>query len=121
MNVRRVNVVTAADGTFSQEVRVPGEILGVFLDIGTLSTPDLTITDKLSAKDILNVDAVAASTQYRPKALAQSVAGVDLAAAAGPPVVANEWEPVVCYGIATVAVAGAGDTKSGTVYIAFRG
>lgn len=121
MNVRRVDITTAADGSFSQDVRVPGEILGVFVDLGDLDTPDVTITDKLTGADIINVDALAADGIYQPRKVAVSTAGVALAAAAGPPAVDNQYAPVVCYGVATVTIAGGGATKSGAVHIAFRG
>lgn len=121
MNVRRVRVTTAADGSASYTVRAPGEIVGVLVDLGTLSTPDVTITDTLSGAEVLNVDAVDADTAYRPLALAQGTDGVDLAADAGPPAVDNVYAPVICYGTLTVAIAGGGDAKSGDIYIAFRG
>jgi hypothetical protein len=122
MNVRRVRVgPTASNGTFSAVVRTPGEILGIFLDLGDLSTPDLDVTDTLTAESLLSVDGVASDTVYKPRDLAQTAAGADLAAAAGPPAVDNVYTPFVCYGTLTVAVTGAGANKHGDVYIAFRG
>lgn len=121
MNVRRVRITTDGDGAATEDVRVPGEILGIFVDIGDLSTPDVLITDVLSGKTILTLTGLNASTAYRPNALAQTTAGADIAAAAGPPVVNNHYLPVICYGAARIALSGAGTTKTGTVYIAFRG
>lgn len=121
MNVRRVPITTAADGSASKTVRCPGEIEGILVVLGDLSTPDIAISDHLSAKSVLSVSGLAATTAYRPRALAQTTAGANIAAAAGPPVVNNVYAPVVCYGELDIAITGGGDTKSGTIYIAFRG
>ncbi len=121
MNVRRVHVLTDAAGDFVADVRTPGEILGVALVLGTLSTPDLDVDDTLTGTSILSVTAEAATIAWRPLALEQGADGVDIAAAAGPPLINNVYAPVVCYGSVTVTVAGAGDKLEGDVYIAFRG
>ncbi len=121
MNVRRVNVTTDASGDFVAIVRTPGEILGVALVLGDLSTPDLDVDDTLTGTSILSVTGEAATIAWRPLTLEQDASGVDIAAAAGPPLINNVYAPVICYGTVTITIAGAGNVTSGVVYIAFRG
>lgn len=121
MNVKQVNIVTDTNGDFTIPVRIQGEVLAVALVIGTLSTPDVTITDTLTAEAIFAKTGIAATDSWQPRRLAVSSAGVDLAAAAGPPVLNDQYVPTVCLGTATVLVAGGGSVKSGTLYIAYRG
>lgn len=121
MNVRQIGIVTDTNGDFVTDVKVQGEVLAIALVIGDLSTPDITITDLLTAESVFVKTGIAASDTWHPRRLVQSAAGVDLAAAAGPPAIANEYGPVVVFRDAHVVVAGAGSIKSGTLYIASRG
>lgn len=121
MNVKQIGIVTDTNGDFVTDVHIQGEVLAVALVIGDLSTPDVTITDLLTSEAVFAKTGISASDTWHPRRLLQSAAGVDLAAAAGPPVIANEYGPVVVFNHAHVVVAGAGSIKSGTLYIATRG
>lgn len=121
MNIKRVTLTTDGAGAYAGDVRVTGEIISVGLLIGDLSTPDLTITEKLTGKTIVNKAGIAADAQYHPRALAQSTVAVDIAAAAGPPAINDVYVPIVAFGTIHVVLAGAGATKTGTLLIATRG
>jgi hypothetical protein len=106
MGIRRIAVTTAADGTFSRTVNLFGTLHAVRVEKGDLSTPDITITDEVRSVDLLTVTGLAADAFYQLSAQLQGDDGSDLTGAFGPPAV---------LGLMTVAVAGGGDTKSGTI------
>jgi len=117
VTTKQVAITTAADGSFSQVITCPGEILAIGLVIGNLSTPDIAITDTLTGAAIFSKAGIAASARFQPRVLGQTSAGVDIAAAAGPPAIDNVYVPPACFRQLSIAVTGAGDTKSGTLYI----
>lgn len=121
MNVKQIGILTDTNGDFVADAKVQGEIIAIALDIGDLSTPDVTVTDSKTSEAIFAKTGIASSDTWNPRKLATTGAGVDLAAAAGPPAIDNVYVPPVCLGTLHVVVAGAGSIKSGTLYVAFRG
>ena len=78
--------------------------------IGTLSTPDIDITDGVYGTSLLSVNGVAANTLYRPGIQLQDDSGAGIAGAyASPPI----------FGTLKVVVTGAGNAKSGTIDLLF--
>jgi hypothetical protein len=120
MATKVVEVVTSAAGAFSTDINAPGEILAVSLLIGTLSTPDIAITDLVTGAGIFTSAGVAASGRWQPRAVNCTVLGVDTADTAGPPVTHVSYGYPVCLGKAHIAVTGAGDAKRGTIYVTYR-
>lgn len=121
MNIRKITLTTDAAGALDTVANVTGEIISVGLLIGDLSTPDLTLTDKLTAKSIVTKAGIAADVHYHPRVLAQHSDATDVAAAAGPPVLNENYVPVTVFGKLRIQLSGAGDTKTGTLLIAYRG
>jgi hypothetical protein len=106
MGIRRIAVTTAADGSFSQTVNLFGRLHGVRVELGDLSTPDITITDENRSVDLLAVTGLAADAFYQLSAQLQGDDGADLTGAFGPPTV---------LGLMSITVAGGGNAKSGTI------
>ena len=103
--VRSVPIVTAADGTDLTTIRLGPCVLRLIrFELGTLSTPDITITEEDGGKVLLDVAAVAADTDWIPAVLVQDNAGADIAGAATPVPVLDRIQ---------IATAGGGATLSG--------
>jgi len=103
--VRSVPIVTAADGTDLTTIRLGPCVLRLIrFELGTLSTPDITITEEDGGKTILSVAAVAADKDYMPTMLGQTTGGVDVVGAGVPMPVLDRLQ---------IVVAGGGDTLSG--------
>jgi hypothetical protein len=118
MRTRQVTLgPTDGAGAFSVTITAPGRVMAVGLVIGTLETPDITITDALTGAAIFAKTGIAASARWAPRVLEQDSAGVDIAAAAGPPVINNVYGPPSIFRTVTLAVAGGGATKTGTAYL----
>jgi hypothetical protein len=107
-----VPIKTAADGTFTTDVRMYGVIEAIAVRLGSLDTPDITVTDGLTGGAILAVTGVAADARYHPRVKVQTSVGAD-----ADPVVLDK--PAVT-GICRVAVAGGGNAKSGVVVVLFN-
>ena len=120
MSTKVTPIAVSAAGGMTIDVPAQGEILAVGLAIGTLDTPDITITDLDTGAAIFSKSAIAASGRWHPRAAAQTVAGVDTADAAGPPETNVAYVPPVCLHRAHVVVAGAGNATKGTLYIYYR-
>ncbi len=102
---KSVPIVTLADGTDLSTVRLgPCVLRMIRFELGTLSTPDITITEEPGGKTLLGVLAVAADTDYVPTVLGQDSAGADIVDVGLPTLVLSRIQ---------VAVAGGGDTKTG--------
>ena len=102
---RSVPITTAADGTDLTTIRLgPCVIRMIRLELGTLDTPDITITEEDGGKMLLGVAAVAADADYYPTVLGQDNAGADVLGAAVPVPVLDRIE---------VATVGGGDTFTG--------
>lgn len=113
VNVKTVRILTEVGGAFATDIHCTGQIVAVWLDTGTLDTPDLTLTDLNTAEVILADLALAADKCWMPRRLVQTAAdGNDIAATYDAPVV---------MGTLHVAVAGAGDNKEGVLKVAYRG
>jgi len=122
VNVKTIGITTNAAGAFDQNFRLTGQVVAIAIDTGDLSTPDITLSDLATGTTVLAVTGLAADAVYHPKRLAQlNTTGADIVAAAGPPAVDNVYDSPVVLGTLRVLVAGAGDTKSGTIRIAYRG
>lgn len=120
MSVKRIFVRTAADGSFSWERAFVGAIYGIKVEVGTLSTPDIDVTDDDFSKTYLSVDGVAADTMYVPASAQQAAAGTALDVSDESGVAVGSYGPAVCMGTLKVAVTGGGDTKKGTVTILYQ-
>lgn len=106
-----IPVVTATDGSFSADVRLYGCVVAVGLRIGTLSTPDVVITDGLTGAAVFSKAGIASDGRWQPQVLLQDDAGVDLSPDVfGAPAVT---------GILRVAITGGGSEKSGSLVILF--
>lgn len=91
MSVRQVNVRTIADGTYTYERPLRGVVRAVEVKVGTLTTPDITVTDGTYGTAIYSGSGIVA----------------DLISAMN----------VAVMGTLKVVVAGAGDTTKGTVNV----
>jgi hypothetical protein len=95
--VRTITVRTAAEGTFSYERVLRGEIRAVEVQLGSgdtaLTTPDVDITDDTYGTSILSEDGIAADSVYFPEA--------------------------VCMGALRVEVTGAGADKRGRIRVLY--
>ena len=119
MSTKTVEIVTDSNGSFATDIPCAGQILAIALDIGTLSTPDLAITDKVTGASIFSKTAIASTARWQPKVEANGVDGAALAAAAGPPAVDNVYAAPIAFRGLHIAVTGGGDTVRGTLYIAY--
>jgi hypothetical protein len=113
VNIKRIALSPNAAGDYAVDQRVSGQIIAIFVDLGTLSTPDVTVTDLTTGDVILTAAGIAADKVFMPRRLVQGAAdGADIVAMYDAPVVLNT---------AHVVVAGAGNKTSGDLYIAYRG
>ena len=108
--LRRVDVLTDSSGNFTSEEVFRGTVEAIEVKIGTLSTPDIDITDGVYGTSLLSVNGVAANTLYRPGIQLQDDSGAGIVGAyASPPI----------FGTLKVVVTGAGNAKSGTIDLLF--
>lgn len=91
MSTRQVYVRTIADGTYTYERAMRGTVKAVEVKVGTLTTPDIAITDGIYGTAIYS--------------------GTGLSVDAVTPV------DVAVMGTLKVVVTGAGDTKKGNVNV----
>lgn len=92
-----------------------GHIEKIFVNIrelewNKLETPDVDITDAVTGGNILSVNGVASSTTYYTKVLNVDVDGTAL------DTTANEYSKPIA-GKVKVTVTGAGDEKTGIIYL----
>jgi len=105
LQVKSVPIVTAADGSATVTVRAGGVVIrAIRVELGTLSTPDFTITEQPGNTGILAVAGVAADGTYYPTVLADNASGVDVVGAG---------LAIPVYDRIQIVVAGGGDTKTG--------
>lgn len=105
---------TDGAGAFSVAVaNITGRVAAVAVALGTLSTPDIAVTDTITGDPILTAAGIAADTRYQPKVVASDPADGTALDTAGD--VAYE-APAVIRGV-SIAVTGGGDTKTGTLYL----
>lgn len=104
---------TDGSGNFSVTVTAPGLVRAIGIDIGSLSTPDITVTDALTGANILTVAGVAADARYQPKIVATDPADGSALDATGD----IAYESPACLRTMTIAVAGGGVAGVGTAYL----
>ena len=110
--IKNVPIVTDGSGDASVDVRAGGlRLFAVRVEVGTLSTPDVTITEEPGSTAILAVTAVAADTTYYPSVLSDNGSGVDVVGAAVPIPVFDRMQ---------IVVAGGGDTKTGRIRLMYE-
>ena len=105
--VEQVPITTLPNGTDLSTVRAGGCIVrAIRVLVGTLSMPDITITEQPSNTTILAVTGLAADASYVPLMVGQDHAGADITGSAVPIPVVDRIQ---------IAIAGGGDTKTGQV------
>jgi len=102
------SLTTDGSGNASGDLVIAGVIRKIFVDLGTLETPNVTITDKDTGETILGVTGVAADTKYYPKVVCQGTDGSDLTGD-------NNIYALPCATTVTITIASGGDTKTGEV------
>lgn len=109
VQVRSVPLTTDGTGVASATVRAAGcKLLAIEVALGTLSTPDIAITDEPSGRDLLSVAGLAADAHYTCGVQLQDIDGTDLTGAFGVPVVTGRME---------IAVTGGGAAKTGRIVL----
>jgi hypothetical protein len=104
-----VPLTTDSGGAASRDVRMGScQLLAVKVEVGDLSTPDITLTDEPSGNELLAVTGVASDTVYTLAAAVQGSDGDDVSGAYAPPMVLGRIH---------VAVAGGGNTKTGRLVL----
>lgn len=116
MSVKQISIRTDGSGAYTYTRSFKGVIYGIELVIGTLSTPDIDVTDSKYSKTLLSVDGVAADTMYTPSEFLQA-ADATTAALVGTGMKAAA--PAAIMGTLSVAVTGGGANTRGTVYILY--
>lgn len=107
--LQSVPLNTDGTGAVSRDVRfAPGRLHAVAFEIGTLETPDLTLTDEPAGVELLAVTGLADDDRWNLVAQAQGSDGDD--------VVGSFVAPLV-YGRVHVAVAGGGASKTGRLVL----
>lgn len=116
--VKKVPLITNGDGDATATVRLgPCVLRMVRLKVGTLTTPDVTITAEPVGTTLLDVSAVAADTDYTLAGKVQDSTGADVASGPIPDgnggVTVNAWSSVPVLDRLQVVVAGGGANKTG--------
>jgi hypothetical protein len=106
-----VPIVTNSSGVASATVRGAMVIRCVDLELGTLSTPDISITDEPTGTVMLSVTGVATDKRYIPAILGTDSSGANVAGAALPFPVATRLQ---------IDVTGGGDTKTGRLVLLYE-
>lgn len=114
-NRKTIFVRTDGAGAFSWERNFQHVILGIEVQLGDLSTPDIDITDDTYSATFLSVNGLAADAAYFPGANLTNSAGTALQA--GTSIDSNG--PAVCMGVLKVVVSGGGDTKKGKIVVLY--
>lgn len=111
LHKKSVPLVTDGTGAASATVRGVTILRRIDFSLGTLSTPDLDITDEDSGVVVLSVDGLSADDQFFPTVLGTTSAGADLAGA-------GLAFPVM--GRLQIEVSGGGASKSGGLLILYE-
>lgn len=103
-------VTTAADGSWTGAYAVRGQLIGVAVEVGDLSTPDIDVTDETfdTPISLLSVNGIAADAVYYPQVTSTDPSD----GTAGD----TFFAPGI-FGRVQVAVSGAGDTKHGLIHL----
>jgi hypothetical protein len=105
-----ITVLTDADGEFTYERRLAGVVKAIAIDVGTLTTPDIVISDGVWDTEILTVAGLAADAVYHPLAPGHDTDGEVL----GDTLV----EPAI-FGSLKIEVTGGGANFTGTIRVLF--
>lgn len=103
-----VSLTTDVAGNASVEIRLYGVIVGLGIRIGTLSTPDITVTDGLTGASVFAKTGIATDLRVQPRVLVQDSAGDNIA---------TTYDKAVVTGVLRVVVAGGGNVKSGEIVV----
>lgn len=104
-----VPLTTDASGVCVRDVRFgSAQLIAIEVELGSLETPDITITDEPSGRSLLAKTGLAADAHYVMSAQQQKADGTNLTGAFGPPVITGRVH---------VAIAGGGDTKTGRLVL----
>src|SRR4051812_35226514 len=101
---KTIPVTTDVSGNADVEVRLYTVITAIGVRIGTLSTPDVTITDGVTGAPVYADTGLTVDVRVMPRVLVQDGAGNDIAATYDRPAIT---------GILRIQIAGGGNTKSG--------
>jgi hypothetical protein len=107
MSSRTVYVSTDVDGDFEWTRPMFGVVLGIALELGTLTTPDIAITDDTYERDLLVLTGATTDAVYQPSMVLTDSDGADTATLA----------PAVVMGSLKVVVAGGGSLKTGRIHL----
>lgn len=106
---QRVPITTDGTGVDLSTVRAGGCIVrAIRLTLGTLTTPDLAITEEPAGTDIWTEAGIAADKSVVPLLVGQDDAGVNIAASAVPVPVIDRIQ---------VAISGGGANKTGEIVL----
>lgn len=103
MSLRTVLVNTDSSGDFVYERELFATVRAIAIDIGTLETPDITVTDGVNSTDILGLTGVMGDGVFQP--------GIELVDDTNTPT--GSYTPAAVMGTLKVVVAGGGATKHG--------
>jgi hypothetical protein len=121
---KRIPLRTSSEGTVSVDVRITGPLVAVDLQLGTLSTPDIEITDEPAGITLLDVAGVDADARWQLGRLLQGSDGEDLTVEVhdgddGTSEV-SAYAPPVVIGRVHIAVTGGGASKGGLLTLVFN-
>jgi len=102
------SLTTDGSGDASEDLVVAGVIRKIFIDLGTLTTPNVTIIDKDTGETILGVTGVAADTPYQVKILAKGTNGSNLTGD-------HNIYTLPCATTVTITIASGGNITTGEV------
>lgn len=106
-----VTLTTDGGGDALAEIRLYGVIHGVGVRIGTLSTPDVTITDGLTGAPVFSKTGMTTDLRVQPRVPVQDEDGVDIPSTYDSPVVT---------GLLRIEVAGGGSSRTGEIVLVYE-
>jgi predicted RNA methylase len=106
MSDKTVLIRTDADGDFTYVGDLFAAVKAIAIDVGDLSTPDITIEDAASGATLLALTGMASSAYHVLAVEADDSTGAAETGAFVAP---------VCFGRLEVTVTGGGDTKTGSI------
>jgi hypothetical protein len=111
VQTKSIPIVTSAGGAVSVTVRGGCILRKVRVELGTLTTPDITITDEPSGDEILVVAGLATDESYLPARPAHDDAGAEIEGSATPWVIETRL---------LIAIAGGGASKTGEITLVYE-
>jgi len=110
-SIRYARLTTSAGGAVTKTFGVRGQLVAVKIDTGDLSTPDFAITDEPDGTNLLTLTGLASDGLYYLQA--QTADPADGTAG-------DTYVSPVVFGHVQIAVTGAGNTKTGEVWLFFK-